>query len=103
VNEIISDFNAAPKTGKFISEFFEITYDELLDKEDARSQDWVIKNLTDELQFAMFSGENTTDPLDFWIMQNETFSLIEEIQVIMRENKLPSTFSIADLSLIISE
>ena len=49
VNDIISDLNAAPKTGKLISEFFEITYDELLDKEDARSQEWVIKNLTDEL------------------------------------------------------
>ena len=68
MNEIISDLNASPKTGKLISEFFEITHDELLDKEDARSQEWVIKNLTDELQFAIFSGENTTDALDFWIM-----------------------------------
>jgi hypothetical protein len=103
VNEVISDLKAAPKTGKLISEFFEITYDELLDKEDSWSQEWVIKNLTDELQFAMFSGENTTDPLDFWIMQNETFGLIEEIQIILRENNLPSSFSLADLSLIISE
>ena len=51
----------------------------------------------------MFSGQNTTDPLDFWIMQNETFSLIEEIEEILRTNHLPSSLSLFDFELIIDE
>ena len=66
IEKLSSDLMNTPTAGKLISEFFEITKDELKDTDNTQSQ-WVVKNLTDELQFAVFSDENTASPLDFWI------------------------------------
>jgi hypothetical protein len=79
VDQLANDLMKTPTAGKLLSEFFEITHDEFIDPDTTQSMQWVVKNLTDELQFALFSDENTTSPLDFWIMQNETFKVIQEI------------------------
>ena len=75
VQDVAGYLDETPYAGKFLSEYFEITIEDM----EENSPGWIMNNLTAEIEHAQSENLSEMDMIDLWIQQDSTFAVIMDI------------------------